>query len=159
MYVPVWLGFVYVCSSLVRYPFVKSFEKLRFYYNQTRGKDAIGVLLYANEVEGHILRSSMRSSLVQNVVFLFKFGLPFKLYKSSNFTGGIFLKPMLMYDQGIVKIQNMRKQRHFASTISCLWIFKYLLMYTARQSCIVSSNGPVLALPGVPVHRKLALDP
>ena len=34
------------------------------------------------------------------------------------FSGGIFLKPMLIYDQGIVKIQKMRKQRNFALTIS-----------------------------------------
>ena len=33
-----------------------------------------------------------------------------------HFSGEIFLKPMLMYDQEIVKIQKMRKQRYFAST-------------------------------------------
>ena len=35
-----------------------------------------------------------------------------------HFSGGIFLKPMLIYDQGIVKIQKIRKQRNFASTMS-----------------------------------------
>ena len=35
-----------------------------------------------------------------------------------HFSGGIFLKPMLMYDQGVVKIQIMGKQRYFASTMS-----------------------------------------
>ena len=35
-----------------------------------------------------------------------------------HFTGGIFLKPMLMYDQGVVKIQKIGKQRDFASTMS-----------------------------------------
>ena len=35
-----------------------------------------------------------------------------------HFSGGIFLKPMIMYDQEIVKIQKMEKQRYFASTMS-----------------------------------------
>ena len=33
-------------------------------------------------------------------------------------SGGIFLKPMLMYNEEIVKIQKMRKERYFASTMS-----------------------------------------
>ena len=35
-----------------------------------------------------------------------------------HFSGEIFLKPMLMYDQVVVKIQKMEKQRYFASTMS-----------------------------------------
>ena len=31
-------------------------------------------------------------------------------YRIKHFSGGIFLKPMLMYDQGVVKIQKMGKQ-------------------------------------------------
>ena len=31
---------------------------------------------------------------------------------------GIFLKPMLMYDQGVVKIRKKGKQRYFASNMS-----------------------------------------
>ena len=34
-----------------------SYEKLKFDYNQTWVKDAIGVPLYVNEVKGHIPRS------------------------------------------------------------------------------------------------------
>ena len=40
------------------------------------------------------------------------------LPKIKHFSGGIFLKLMLMHDQGIVKLQKMGKQRHFASTMS-----------------------------------------
>ena len=35
-----------------------------------------------------------------------------------HFSGGILLKPMLMYDQEIVKIPKMRKQIHFATIMS-----------------------------------------
>ena len=36
----------------------------------------------------------------------------------SIFSGWIILNTMLMYDQGVVKIQNMDKQRYIASTMS-----------------------------------------
>ena len=34
-----------------------------------------------------------------------------------HYNGGIFLKPMLKYDQGVVKVRKMGKQRYFASTM------------------------------------------
>ena len=42
-----------------------------------------------------------------------------------HFSSGIFLKPMLIYDQGIVKIQKMEKLEIFLLLLQpCLWIFK-----------------------------------
>ena len=44
--------------------------------------------------------------------------LPFVFTGIKHFSGGIFINPKLMYDQGIAKIQKMGKQRYYASTMS-----------------------------------------